>query len=144
MKVVGAEILEARTLRSTSLGGNGILFIAGTAGDDGISLFRNAEGDELLVKLKRVYEWSSAAGVKGIVIDTRSGDDSVNIVTENGDPIGLPVTVWTHAGNDVLTGGAGTDRFPDATDVDITDYVQGQDTGGPPPASQRELIEELR
>jgi Ca2+-binding RTX toxin-like protein len=129
------ELLEARALRAAGASvTDGVLLIEGTFKGDRVALFRDDAGAMIFAKVNGVTQLFAAADVTKIVIDTKRGDDVVEIL---GGVIERPITVWTHAGNDTIVGGDGPERLNAGDDDDIVTGGGGRDTiyGGPGPGA---------
>jgi len=131
--------LEPRTLFAAGavLEASGVLFVQGTAKDDRVALFQNAAAATISAKVNGVTQSFAASAIAQVVIDTKRGNDLVEILSPIGGVIDRPVTVWTHAGNDTIVGGDGPERLNAGDDDDIVAGGGGRDTiyGGPGPGA---------
>jgi Ca2+-binding RTX toxin-like protein len=139
MTAAGVQALERRTLfaAGATLEAGGVLFVQGLAKDDRVALFQDAAGARILAKVNGVTQSFASTDVAKIVIDTKRGNDLVEILSSIGGVIERPVTVWTHAGNDTIIGGDGPERLNAGDDDDIVSGGGGRDTiyGGPGPGA---------
>jgi Ca2+-binding RTX toxin-like protein len=94
---------------------DGVLTVKGIAGDDVLTLVRDAQGNYVLTSTTGPARTFAAAGLSGVRIDAGNGNDRVAI-----DPsVTLPVEIHGGAGDDSLIGGSGDDLLfgEDGTDV---------------------------
>jgi Ca2+-binding RTX toxin-like protein len=133
------EELELRRLRAAGavMQAGGVLFVQGLAKDDRVALFQNAAAGTISAKVNGVTQSFASGDVAKIVVDTKRGNDLVEILSSIGGVIERPVTVWTHAGNDTIVGGDGPERLNAGDDNDIVSGGGGRDTiyGGPGPGA---------
>jgi Ca2+-binding RTX toxin-like protein len=108
--------LEPRRLRAASLTPDGTLLVEGGIKNDHVVIWR--EGATVAAKLDGSIQYFQPADVHRIVVDTKRGDDFVEIRSDLGGVIDVPTTIWAHAGNDTVTGGANADE------------IYGDSTGG--------------
>src|SRR5438067_985444 len=104
------EALDARRLLSAGVQ-SGVLHIAGTAGNDVITVSRDpADTTRLLAKVNGIVQAFDDAGVSGVWIGGNAGADRVS-VDEGAAPLGLPLTVHGGGGNDAISGSSRDDRL---------------------------------
>jgi Ca2+-binding RTX toxin-like protein len=133
------HLLESRRLfaAGATIEASGVLFVQGTARNDRVALFQDPVGARILAKVNGITQSFASGDVAKIVIDTKRGDDLVEILSAVGGVIERPVTVWTHAGKDTILGGDGPERLNAGDDDDIVSGGGGRDTiyGGPGPGA---------
>jgi Ca2+-binding RTX toxin-like protein len=138
--------LEPRRLLAAappSMQPDGSLLITGTAGNDKVIVYWNATTREIhaLVNGVDIPTFQNNL-LNHIVIDTRRGDDVVQILSfvpelDVSTPPPVPITIWTHAGRDTILGGNGPERIYAGDDDDVVSGGDGRDTiyGGPGPGN---------
>ena len=129
-----AEQLEPRRLLASIIEGT-VLSVTGTAGNDRVAVYR--DGDNIATKVNGVVTSHPLSQLSLIVVDTRRGDDVIEIFNAGGTEIAFPVTVWAHAGRDFIQGGDGPEHLFAGDDDDTVFGGDGRDTiyGGPGPGN---------
>ena len=117
------EALEHRTLLTATLAA-GVLTIAGTPGDDRITLSRTKDG-KLVVTEKNIVKKPNGAGsietadktnfklaeVTRLVVRTLDGRDTISLAGSKVRPLAIPADVDAGAGTDFVTGGSANDTL---------------------------------
>jgi len=133
------DSLERRRLfaAGAAIAADGAFFVEGSFKNDRVAIFQSDDGETLFAKVNGVTHRAARAGVTKIVVDSKRGDDVVEILSAVGGVIDLPITVWTHAGNDTIAGGDGPERLNAGDDDDVVHGGNGRDTiyGGPGPGA---------
>jgi hypothetical protein len=115
------EGLEGRLFLSATLRG-GMLAVAGTAGDDAITVTLNGASLDVAVN-GRVDSFDAARVTRGIRVDGRAGDDVITL----GATVAVPARLTGGAGDDELTGGAAADLVNGGRGDDEVDGGGGTD-----------------
>ena len=119
-----AERLEGRLFMSATLRG-GMLAVAGTAGDDAITVALNGASVDV-TEDGQVRSFDAARVTRGVRVDGRAGDDLITV--DNG--ITVTARLTGGAGDDVLVGGAGADALNGGGGDDDLDGGAGADRLG--------------
>src|SRR4030095_15281306 len=131
------DTLESRRLLAAGATvTDGVLLVEGTLNGDRVAVLAWDDGATIRVKVNGVLSIFPGANVTKIVLDTKRGDDLVEVLSVAG-VIEQPITVWTHAGRDTIVGGDGPERLNAGDDDDTVTGGDGRDTiyGGPGPGA---------
>ena len=138
------ECLERRRLLAVTVEPNGVLLVTGTAKNDKIIIDSPPSGTaEFRISVNRIIQNVGANDFESIVVDTRSGNDVVQILVAklaydvHYTPIYAPITVWCHAGDDLILGGPGPEKLFPGDGDDTVNGGDGRDCiyGGPGPGN---------
>jgi Ca2+-binding RTX toxin-like protein len=107
----------------------GVLTIAGTSGNDSISVILDSTGHNIQVTFNGTATLYPLISVKSISIDGGNGNDSIALIKSNGTRI-VPVvsTILGGAGNDTITGGSGVDVIQGGDGDDLIHGGDGNDS----------------
>jgi Ca2+-binding RTX toxin-like protein len=117
------ECLERRVCLSAVLTGN-VLVIAGTAGNDVITVSLDPQKANYLVKFNQSGSAYPRSAVQSIEVDAGDGNDKITLEST----IKLKSTLNGGAGNDTITGGAGGDAINGGDGDDQLYGSGGKDT----------------
>jgi Ca2+-binding RTX toxin-like protein len=119
----GQSASEAITLSVSSLGVvEGDLYVAGTSGNDDISIVAGGDGTV------QVYQNGQVAGVFDgvtgeIIVNGFGGDDRIDVSQQ----VELPTLIFAGDGNDTVTGGSGPDQINGGAGRDLIYGGNGSD-----------------
>jgi Ca2+-binding RTX toxin-like protein len=134
----GWESLECRQLLAATIEANGNLLVEGTAKNDRIILYSLDSDNDAHVNVNGTIQSFPFNDFASIIVDTRSGDDVVQILCAKLTVEGYsPITVWCHAGNDLILGGPGPEKLFPGDGDDTANGGDGRDSiyGGPGPGN---------
>jgi uncharacterized delta-60 repeat protein len=121
---VVTRFLGAQAPAPGSVLSGGTLNITGTGLADVITVNRSSDGKSLLATVNGLTTTFACSTVKGILIDTLAGDDSVSISSA----ITINSTIFGGEGNDTLSGGSGNDLIYGNDGNDVLYGNAGNDT----------------
>ncbi len=98
---------------STSFVSNGVLYVAGTGGDDLLDLYRSGLGTFVRDRTTGLILQSVfTSQLLSIQVDVGNGGDTVDASGAGlGQPVSVPITMFGGAGGDTLTGGNSIDSM---------------------------------
>ena len=102
-----------------------LLLVAGTHKNDRISVV--LDGANLIARVNGVSESIPTSSFTSIVIDSRRGDDAIQVLNTGG-VIAVAMKIWAHAGRDLILGGDGPEHIFAGDDDDTVNGGGGRDT----------------